>query len=730
MIAAAEERRPQVLCADDEPITLEILRTLLATNGYEVLTAETGAEALALLESARPDLIVLDVMLPDMEGYQVCERIQAQETLSYVPVVFASSVRTEDADRARAFALGAVDFIVKPVDRTAFLATVAKHVATRQRWKGLGRRDDGGRLWTHAAGFGRFLDHLGTRLALSATQRSALGALRPSDLYAACDVVGFDETALAQHVAEAVRLPFQDTLDLARLALGPLPAPFCRHNLVVALEEGPGEYAFALSNPFDVGLQQTLRQWKGHGRELRLAVTPPSRIRELFERAVPAAAAATEAEVVAEDAPSDSPPEGAIVNEDSPPLVRLVNQIIEAAYDMGASDIHIEPAEEEIVVRYRIDGRLRRVNRFRGRTLARPMASRLKLMANLDIVERRLPQDGRIVFKRFSSRGADFDLRISTAPMQYGEKIVLRILDRRRALLPLAELGFSDRHLHQYLERIRAPHGMVLHVGPTGSGKSMTLYAALNEVKAGDVNVQTAEDPIEYVLAGINQLQVQPDIGLTFAQALRSFLRQDPDVVLVGEIRDRETASVALEAALTGHLLLSTLHTNDAASTVVRLLEMGIEPYLVSSSLLLVCAQRLLRRLCGACKEPYEPDESQAALIGVAPGTRLHRARGCPQCNQIGYRGRIGVHELLIPDQALRAAITTPGMTAERLKQLAVEQAGMCTLYWDAIQKVRAGICSLDDVLSEIRMDEFDSRPAWMAGDAAMHRHAHPMEAA
>jgi type IV pilus assembly protein PilB len=303
--------------------------------------------------------------------------------------------------------------------------------------------------------------------------------------------------------------------------------------------------------------------------------------------------------------------------------------------------------------------------------------------------------------------------------MNHGEKVVMRILDKQRTVLPLQDLGFSPRNLERYRNRIKAPYGMILHVGPTGSGKSMTLYAALNEIKDPTINVQTAEDPIEYTLPGINQLQTHKEIGLTFARALRSFLRLDPDVILVGEIRDHETAEIAIEAALTGHLLLSTLHTNDAASTVTRFVEMGIEPYMVSSSLLLVCAQRLLRRLCKECKEPYEPDKDQRILVGAADGEpiRLFRPRGCDKCNHSGYRGRIGIHEVLIPDDDMRSLINTKGITAEKLKRIAVEQGGMTTLFWDAMEKVRQGYCSVPDALANVRQDEFDSRPAWMRGN-------------
>jgi type IV pilus assembly protein PilB len=267
---------------------------------------------------------------------------------------------------------------------------------------------------------------------------------------------------------------------------------------------------------------------------------------------------------------------------------------------------------------------------------------------------------------------------------------------------------------------------MILHVGPTGSGKSMSLYSALNEIRRPDINIQTAEDPIEYTLPGINQLQVNREIGLTFSRALRSYLRQDPDIILVGEIRDRETADVAVEAALTGHLLLSTLHTNDAASTLVRLIEMGIEPFMVSSSIVVLCAQRLLRRLCTACKQPYAPSADERRLVGVEPSTNvtLHKAVGCDVCNGLGFKGRIATHEVLVPNDRLRKAITTRGMTAEALKRQAVEQCGMTTLWWDTMEKVRAGVCALDDVLTEIRRDEFDARPDWMFDELGLARPA------
>jgi type II secretory ATPase GspE/PulE/Tfp pilus assembly ATPase PilB-like protein len=284
--------------------------------------------------------------------------------------------------------------------------------------------------------------------------------------------------------------------------------------------------------------------------------------------------------------------------------------------------------------------------------VANALVTRLKIMCNLDIAERRLPQDGRIVFKKFTKKNIDIDLRVATGPMNFGEKVVMRILDKQKSTLPLPALGFSEENLAKYRECIRQPYGMILHCGPTGSGKSMTLYSALAEVNTPDVNIQTAEDPIEYTLAGINQMQMSRQIGLTFARALRCYLRMDPDMILVGEIRDEETAGIAVEAALTGHLLVSTLHTNDAPSTVARLSEMGIEPFNISASLVCVCAQRLLRRVCKNCKQPYEPKGREKEIIEKALGWsgQIFKAnpQGCPVCNGNGYKGRVGIHELMM----------------------------------------------------------------------------------
>ena len=393
-------------------------------------------------------------------------------------------------------------------------------------------------------------------------------------------------------------------------------------------------------------------------------------------------------------------------SEDSAPIIQMTNRIIEDAYIQGASDIHIEPMEKELLIRYRIDGLCQEKLRL-PKQAANALVTRLKIMCNLDISERRLPQDGRIVFKRYTKKNMDIDLRVATGPMKDGEKVVMRILDKQKSTLPLPMLGFSDENLARYRECIRQPYGMILHCGPTGSGKSMTLYSALGEVNTPDVNIQTAEDPIEYTLAGINQMQMSRAIGLTFARALRCYLRMDPDIILVGEIRDEETAGIAVEAALTGHLLVSTLHTNDAPSTVARIGEMGVEPFNISASLVCVCAQRLLRRVCKACKVPYELEGREKDIMKKAIDWtgQVFKAnpQGCPTCGGNGYKGRVGIHELMINSEELTEAINKEVEVAG-LKRIAMKN-GMKTLHQDSMLKVKMGLTTIEEALSNVPPD-------------------------
>jgi len=374
------------------------------------------------------------------------------------------------------------------------------------------------------------------------------------------------------------------------------------------------------------------------------------------------------------------------------PVIRLVNLIVAKAVDERASDIHVEPFEGLVRVRYRIDGILAD-REAPPRRLQAAVISRIKLMAKMNIAERRLPQDGRI---RTVVEGRDLDIRVSTIPTVHGESVVMRLLDRASLRLGLTDLGFSDADRRVFDGLIRRPHGIILVTGPTGSGKTTTLYASLQTINSVERKIITVEDPVEYQLQGINQIQVKPSIGLTFASGLRHILRQDPDVILVGEIRDQETAEIAMHAALTGHLVLSTLHTNDAASAITRLLEMGIEDYLVSSTVLAVLAQRLVRTICRHCRV------AEAALPGDASAG--YRGSGCVECNGNGYRGRVGIYELLLMRDELRTALLGKA-DANRLRDKAVQQ-GMRTLYQDGWDKVARGVTTREELFRVTQEEE------------------------
>jgi len=385
------------------------------------------------------------------------------------------------------------------------------------------------------------------------------------------------------------------------------------------------------------------------------------------------------------------------------PVVRLVNIILTDAIKRSASDIHIEPYEKEYRVRYRIDGILYEVMRPPLK-LREAITSRVKIMARLDIAEKRLPQDGRIKIKtRFAGRVKDLDYRVSVLPTIFGEKVVLRLLDKDNLMLDMTKLGFEVESLRHFEQAIFRPYGMVLVTGPTGSGKTQTLYSAISRINSPETNIMTAEDPVEFNLVGINQVQMKEQIGLNFAASLRSFLRQDPDIILVGEVRDFETAEVAIKAALTGHLVLSTLHTNDAPSSINRLMNMGIEPFLVASSVHLIVAQRLVRRICNNCKEPLEIPPQALENIGFDKGEiatlRLFKGKGCERCTGTGYRGRLGLFEVMPIDEELRELVLS-GASAAELRTKA-EDNGMISLRLSGLQKIRDGATTIEEVMRE-----------------------------
>ncbi|MCO4771712.1 MAG: type II secretion system ATPase GspE [Deltaproteobacteria bacterium] len=491
-----------------------------------------------------------------------------------------------------------------------------------------------------------------------------------------------------------------------------LPISFAKTHQVLPLwiDEDDGSVAVAVADPFAMSPVDDLRVLLD--RSMRPWIAAPTAIKEatnrIYDRLARSAGQVIE-ELEDEKSEEDhllEEIEDIVDSDDDAPIIRFVNSLLTEALKERVSDIHFEPFERTMQVRFRIDGIL--YNKVEApKRLQAAISSRVKVMAQLDIAEKRLPQDGRI---RIKVAGRDVDIRVSTVPVAHGERIVLRLQDRSAGLLNLDQIGIEGPKLPGWREHIRRPHGILLVTGPTGSGKTTTLYASISEVNRPDINILTVEDPIEYQMKGIGQMAVNPKIDLTFARGLRAYLRQDPDVILVGEIRDLETAEIAIQASLTGHLVLSTLHTNDAATAVNRLVDMGVEPFLVASSLTAVMAQRLLRRLCSTCKESYTPDPPSMIEVGIDPDEAashtVYRPKegGCEECLGTGYRGRTGIYELLTVNDTMRSMIVQ-NLSSSEIRQAAID-AGMTTLRMDGASKFLQGHTSLEEV---IRITQDDS---------------------
>ncbi len=537
------------------------------------------------------------------------------------------------------------------------------------------------------------IEHLDTAMAGDPADESAVRALVSEGV--------ITEVQFAQARASQAGLPFVELVDypVDRLAVALIPAAACRRHEILPIGIDNGRLLLAMVDPGNIFAIDDVRE------AARMPVRPQVAERSDLLAAIDRYLRADDelsnltSTLEEENAPAETTTFGSTDStDDDAPIVRFVNLLVSQAIQDQASDIHIEPAEHDLRVRYRIDGVLHEMQSA-PKSIQNGVISRLKIMSDIDIAERRKPQDGRM---SVSHGGRKIDLRVATLPTVWGEKVVMRILDNSNTSLNVRDLALLERNFEAYKASYSKPYGMILVTGPTGSGKSTTLYTTLGAVARPEINVITVEDPVEYRMAGINQVQVNPKAGLTFASALRSILRSDPDVVLLGEIRDHETAQIAIEASLTGHLVLSTLHTNDAPSAITRLTEMDIEPFLVGSALDCVVAQRLARRLCDRCKQPAEFDAASLTKLRFGfdpdlPPPRIFAPVGCMTCSNTGYRGRIAVHEVMTVTEEIERLAVSRASSAE-IGRLAREQ-GMITLREDGWEKAKLGLTSVDEIL-------------------------------
>lgn len=501
------------------------------------------------------------------------------------------------------------------------------------------------------------------------------------------------------HRLKEIKDEFVDPLMLEKVSLS-----YVKKNMVMPLKVRDGHLLVALAGPRSIFTVNELERITGHPikpvfADEKLITDAINRFYDRLSGSAQEVMDTMSGESIEAISNEWEEPRDLLDSADEAPIIRLLNSLLFKAVRDRASDIHIEPYEKEVEVRYRIDGVLYPVL-TPPKSIQEALSSRVKIMAGLDIAEKRLPQDGKI---RLLVAGKDVYVRVSVIPTSYGERIVLRILDRKSEIISLDMLGLSPSQVTVFEGLLTRSSGIILVTGPTGSGKTTTLYSAINSINSTTRNIITVEDPVEYQIKGIGQVHVNPKIGLTFAHGLRSILRQDPDVIMIGEIRDRETAEIAIQASLTGHLVLSTLHTNDTASAVTRLVDMGIEPFLVASSLSGVLAQRLVRLLCPACKKPSEPAPEEARLFKKVP-SRLYTAGGCDKCFSTGYYGRSGIFEFLVPGPEMRPMILK-NQDADTLKRHAVSK-GMRTMMEDGLEKAAEGITSLEEVLRVTKDEE------------------------
>ncbi len=721
----------RVLIAKDDMVSRTILTKTVERFGHECLEAKDGAEAWDIFQrTPGVEVIVSDWMMPNVDGLEFCRRIRGFDPPrcnTFFVFLTALGGKEHLLEGMRA---GADEYLTKPLDSEqlrAKLLAASRIMTTHQHLDGEGSgevasRDGDGVTRTNGnratglpgrskprIGGGKAWDILVSQNKISEEQlQQALEAQKSDrrDLGQVTVSLGFiTEADLAQAQAQRLNLDYIELIeaDVDRDALGLVPEKVLRKHRALPLYTEDRRLFVAMSDPTDIFALEDLGMISGY------RIVPVMTTEEELQRVQTRVFAVGEqvTEILEDAAEADVEDSGDVelgveAGANEAPVVRLVNSILQRAVGEGASDIHVEPQAQGLKIRLRVDGVLREVMAVPPKLQSEVLA-RLKILSNLNITEKRLPQDG-----RFSVRllGKKVDLRVASLPTVFGEEMVLRLLDTSSLDTNLGQLGFAPEILAKYEEIFRRPYGTVLVTGPTGSGKSTTLYATLGELNSPEKKIITVEDPVEFRMQGVNQIQVNSKIGLTFASGLRSILRSDPDILMIGEIRDLETAKISVEAALTGHLVLSTLHTNNAPAAASRLTEMGVEPFLTSSAVDCIIAQRLARRLCSYCKQPCDMDEKILRNTGFpfehAPqsGLRFYQTVGCERCGGSGYRGRLGIYELMVVTKEIRELILRRGSTDE-ISRVASDQ-GMIRLKDDGLLKAAQGITTVEEVLRTV----------------------------
>lgn len=706
-----------ILCIDDDRDILNLLEKILTDADYSVITATDGQQGNKEALNRQPDLILMDVMMPEIDGYTACAQLQENPETVYIPVIFLTAL-DDEVNRAKSFAVGAVDHIAKPVRKDILLNKIEEQLKTKRRWQKLKERISlRGETVSPPAIFSQFKQSLIERLNPPQIIRDRLSGTTPLEIYKICDLMGIPQRQMTEWIADFLSVPMMTTIDPERLLLGVIPISFARENKVVAMLDSKRERSFILCNPFDLSLIDALKKLFGLKSDTALHLADPEDIDALFNQPDVGVRVKRPGEISAESIEKNLAIEASDLQEEETDIsqeidsevITLVNKILVDASTKRASDIHFDAGlrGQPFDVRFRVDGICHSAYAIPEK-YKNAVISRIKIISNLDISERRKPQSGKFMVR---IRNEKVEFRVEVTPtVDNNENIVLRILAKSKPVA-IHELGLSPYNLEVFEKMITKPQGVVLCVGPTGSGKTTTLHSALGHINKPEITIWTAEDPVEIRQPGLKQVQINSKIGFTFSEALRSFMRADPDVIMIGEMRDVETAKITLEASLTGHLVFSTLHTNSAAETITRIMDMGIPFYNFAGALLGIVAQRLTRRLCDKCKQPYHPDPDEygnlmnyynpvwAKKHGVpdySPDLTLWKRQGCSHCENQGYRGRVAIHEIIVASDAVKKAIRQ-NPDIENLIEVALVD-GMRTLRMDGVMKILEGITDFDQV--------------------------------
>ena len=692
-----------ILCIDDNRDSLNLLEKILKGAGYTVITAENGRQGLIEARKNKPDLVLLDVIMPVMDGYEVCSQLQSDPETAYIPVIFLTA-RDSEADRTKAFAVGAVDYLIKPVEKNILLAKAEEQIKTRHRWKKLKEDFILGDGTVHPVSFSRFKQSLIDRLDLSPEISDSLAATAPLDIYKICEPIGIPQGQMTAWMADFLSFPLISPINPANLLLGIIPASFARENHVVIMDDEKSGKSFILSNPFDWMLLDTLKKFFGLKRGTLLNLAEPDHIEALFEQPVDRTVTMSSARVGKPDAiPEESTGKMSSSDVGKGPIVAIANNILSSAVYERASDIHIEPKVDQTLIRFRIDGDMRDIYSLKN-TTGVMLISRLKAIAGLDIAERRKPQDGAV---EAVISGRTFKLRLATTSTPAGESLIMRLLEPDVKAKKLQSLGMTDDQVRMIVDSTNRHQGLLLIVGPTGSGKTTTIYSLLSHIDCRTRSLISVEDPVEYRIPFANQQQVNEKGGVTFDALLKSSVRQDPDILFIGEVRDNYSARVAMDFASTGHLTISTLHTSNATTAIFRLERLGINRGVMADSILGIVAQRLIKKLCPHCRvvKPISDQEwNQLRPFTAEIPLETGHPVGCPQCGQTGYLGREAVYEIISFDpEVVDLVRSEEPITGIRSF---IQQRGDYLISHHAVEKIRTLKVALKDVNEKILLEE------------------------